>query len=192
MSAHIEPPFSIPADCWRQIFGNERPVAVEIGPGRGEFLLASAAQQPERNFFAIERSPARTRALEASVRKASLANVRVVWGDASCLVPMFPAASVVAFHVLFPDPWWKRRHGRRRIMTPRFVAAMRRALVSGGTIELVTDVAEYFAVAGRMLAADPGLVGVADPAPFAISTTFARKADSRGWRIHRSLHQRVA
>ena len=58
----------LPADCWQQIFGNDRPVAIEIGPGRGEFLLTSARAAPERNFFAIEHSRSRTREISARLQ----------------------------------------------------------------------------------------------------------------------------
>jgi len=181
----------VPADCWRQIFGNDRPVAVEIGPGRGEFLLASASRDPGRNYYAIEHSAARARALAAKLAASGLNNARVVAGDAPCLVASVPEACVAACYVLFPDPWWKRRHHKRRLWTPPFVAVLRRALAPGGTIELVTDVADYFAAAQRHLNADPQLEVVTVGHPAGLETSFARKAVRRGALLYRSVHRRV-
>lgn len=180
----------LPSDCWRQIFANDRPVAVEIGPGRGEFLLASARTDPGRNYFAIEHSAARTREIAARLARAGADNARVLGGDAACLIELFPESSVVAFYVLFPDPWWKRRHHKRRLWTPRFVAALRRALVHGGTIELVTDVGEYFAAAQACLDGDAELAAVTLGHPERLQTSFARKALQRGALLYRSIHRR--
>jgi tRNA (guanine-N7-)-methyltransferase len=181
---------TLPADCWRQIFGNDRPVALEIGPGRGEFLLASAQRQPAWNFFAIEHSASRTREVAARLADSAVENARVLCGDAACLVERVPAASVAAIYVLFPDPWWKRRHQKRRLWTPRFVAALHRALGAGGTVEMVTDVADYFALAQTYLAGESGLELVAIDHPDALPTSFARKAGRRGITIHRSVHRK--
>lgn len=185
-------PGPLPPDCWRRIFGNDQPVVVEIGPGRGEFLLDSARRNPGHNFFAIEHSPARTREIVQKLAQHEADNARAICGDAGCLIESFPPASVAAFHVQFPDPWWKRRHQRRRLWTPRFVAALCRALVAGGTVELITDVGEYFALAQRYLTEEPGLEVVTIGHTTAVQTSFARKAVRRGWVIHRSLHRRRA
>jgi len=182
----------LPRDCWRQLFANDWPVAVEIGPGRGEFLLDSAQRDPRRNFFAIEHSAARARQVAARLARAAAANARVICGDATCLIELFPSGSVAAFHVQFPDPWWKRRHQRRRLWTPRFAGALYRALVAGGTIELVTDVADYFALAQECLAGESGLEVVTIGGAADVRTSFARKAAQRGWAIHRSVHRRRA
>jgi tRNA (guanine-N7-)-methyltransferase len=166
-----------PADCWRQIFDNDRPVAVEIGPGRGEFLVASARQTAAQNFYAIERSAARARAIAAKLARAGVDNARVIAGDAVCVIDMLPPACVAAFHIQFPDPWWKRRHHKRRLWTPHFVSALRRALVVDGTIELTTDVGTSFALAGVPHRPGPGSVTVwASPEA---ATSFARRRRGR-------------
>lgn len=179
----------LPPDCWRQIFSNDRPVAVEIGPGRGEFLLASARADPQRNFFAIEHSASRTGEITARLGKSGVENVRVICGDAVCLIELLPEASVAAFYVLFPDPWWKRRHKKRLLWTPRFAAGVRRALARGGTVELITDVPDYFELAqSRLEGAGLEVVTIGHPAE--VQTSFARKAQARGVALHRSLHRR--
>ena len=154
---------TLPSDCWQQVFGNARPVTVEIGPGRGEFLVDTARRRPDWNCFAIEHSASRTAEVGRRLGAAGIGNARVLCADATCLVELMPAASVAAFYALFPDPWWKRRHHKRRLMTPFFVAALRRALRAGGTIELITDVEAYFALAGDALSGDAELELVGDP-----------------------------
>ena len=181
---------ALPADCWRHVFGNQRPVAIEIGPGRGEFLVASARRAPLYNFFAIEHSASRTREVAARLTRAGVDNARVLRGDASCLIELLPEACVIAFYILFPDPWWKRRHHKRRLWTPRFVTALRRALVCGGSVELITDVGDYFAAAQARLNADPELEVLTVGHPSAIETSFARKAAQRGAMLYRSVHRR--
>jgi tRNA (guanine-N7-)-methyltransferase len=184
--AELQP---LPPDWWRQVFSNDRPVAVEIGPGRGEFLLASARADPQRNFFAIEHSASRTREITAGLAQSGVENARVICGDAVCLIELLPAASVEAFYVLFPDPWWKRRHKKRLLWTPRFAAGVRRALTRGGTVELITDVADYFELAQRCLDGAGLAVVTIDHAATA-HTSFARKAQARGVALHRSVHTR--
>jgi tRNA (guanine-N7-)-methyltransferase len=176
---------------WSVVFGNTHPVYVEVGPGRGEFLLRTATEHPEHNFFAIERSRARIRELDAALgKRPHLANVRIVRGDAPCVLAMLPDASVAGYYVLFPDPWWKLRHRRRRVLTPEFIATLRRTLVPGGSIRLATDVAEYFVVAQEWLNADGGLERVESGQTLAPSTSFSRKAQRRGVPTYISVHRR--
>ena len=175
---------------WIQVFGNPHRVHIEVGPGRGEFLLRSAATNPQLNYYGIERSRSRTRSITQAIAKRALTNVRVMDADASCLLALLPAASVDAYYVFFPDPWWKRRHERRRLLTPCFVATLSRTLVSAGTISFATDVADYFALAQEYFAADPHLDRVNAESADAPSTSFARKALRRGVPIYASTHRR--
>jgi tRNA (guanine-N7-)-methyltransferase len=126
---------------WQDVFGNDRPVEIEIGPGRGEMLLAYATTSPATNFFAIERAPGRADALQAKAIVRGLDNVRVVAGDARCVLGrLVPTASVTAYHIFFPDPWPKRRHGKRRLFTDlEFARQLGRTLVHGGAVHVATD-----------------------------------------------------
>ena len=181
------------ASLWSAVFGNTLPVFIEVGPGRGEFLLASARDDLAHNYFAIERSRARVREIERTLTKhGDLANVRVINADAACTLALLPDACVAGYFVLFPDPWWKVRHHRRRLLTPELVATLRRTLVIGGLLLLATDVPGYFDVAQEYLGADAGLELIeAGPSP-APSTSFSRKAQRRGTPIYRSVHRRRA
>jgi tRNA (guanine-N7-)-methyltransferase len=123
------------------VFGNAHPVEVEIGPGRGDVLLAFAAARSERNFFAIERSAGLADALLARAEARGLTNVRVVAGDARCIVAeLVPPESVVAVHVYFPDPWPKTGHrGRRLFDRPHAAEVIARVLVPGGRVHVASD-----------------------------------------------------
>lgn len=178
------------AGFWKEIFGNDFPVTVEIGPGKGESLIRLARTNRQRSFFAIERSYALARSIENRLRELDLRNARVMAGDAACILALLPEACVDRYLVQFPDPWWKRRHWRRRLWTPSFVAQIRRTLVSDGEVELVTDVDEYFDLAQSQLDADAGLELVARAISADVSTDFARKAARRGATIQRSVHRR--
>lgn len=185
-------PVALPADCWRRLFGNDRPLAIEIGPGRGEFLRAIAAARPQWNFYAVERSSTRTAAITRALEAAGLTNARAVWADATCLLPLLPAGSAAAVYVQFPDPWWKRRHFKRRVWTPQLAAAIAHVLAVGAEIELLTDVEETLTLGVACLAAEPRLERVAVGRLERHDTDFARKALRRGGIIHRAVYRRRA
>lgn len=150
---------------WRHVFGNDNPVEIEIGPGRGDVLLAFAAADPATNFFGIEHRRAQAAAITARAAALGVGNVRVVAGDARCIVRhLVPPASVTAYHVYFPDPWPKTRHRARRLFQPSFVAALANSLVPGGAVHLATDVPQVFTDASRALAA-AGFQPVDIPSP---------------------------
>ncbi len=109
--ANLTPPVR-----WPEIFGNDHPVELEIGSGKGLFLANAAQARPGHNFLGIEM--AKKYAYKAAVRVAKLAlgNVRVLPGDALLFMSKYaPPASLQAAHVYFPDPWWKARHKKRRV-----------------------------------------------------------------------------
>jgi tRNA (guanine-N7-)-methyltransferase len=125
---------------WSVVFGNERPVEVEIGPGRGDVILAFASGSPGTNFFGIERTGGAAAAIAARAAQHGLTNVRVVAGDARYIVAhLIPAGSVAAYHLYFPDPWPKTRHRKRRLASEPFVRALARTLTRGGTVDVASD-----------------------------------------------------
>jgi tRNA (guanine-N7-)-methyltransferase len=175
-------------DFWQEIFGNANPIAVEIGPGLGEFLITAAVRRRDRNFFAIERSSSRAAHIEQRLLDKRLTNARVLRGDATCVLTILPDACVGTYYVQFPDPWWKRRHYRRRLMTGSFVAELRRTLRPGGTIELITDVEEYYELAVAALDADTGLELLSTDLDLMTATSFSRKAHQRGWHLRACIY----
>jgi tRNA (guanine-N7-)-methyltransferase len=127
----------------KKIFGHRAPVHVDLGCGDGSFLCALAQRLPDKNFLGIERLSGR---VQSSARKAaSLDNVRLLQMESSYAVRyLLPAESVETFYLLFSDPWPKRRHHRRRIVTPDFLDSVHVALEQNGVIYIATDHLNYF------------------------------------------------
>ena len=166
-------------ELWSDLFGNQQPVEIEIGPGRGEVLRAFARDRPEVNFFAIEFVRGAAAALAERCRTDGLANVRVLAADAGFVVGhLVPDASVAAYHVYFPDPWPKRRHRKRRVCTPAFARALRRTLAPGGSVHVASDLAWLFDDIARALVAE-GFARVGTP-PARPSSKFEGKYATAG------------
>lgn len=139
---------------WREIFGNDNPLRVEIGPGKGEFLLTLAAQEPKANYIAIEIRRKRVEKIKSKLARTELSNMRVYQGDAKQLLPeLFSAASIEILFIHFPDPWPKRRHERRRLLNEDFVAVVYELLMVRGKVYLTTDVASYADTIAQLFAA---------------------------------------
>ena len=136
-----------------QLFGNANPVVLEIGSGKGRFLIASATEQPDVNFIGIEKSLHYHRVIAERVGKRHLRNVRLINYDAfPVLRDMIPDASLSEIHVYFPDPWPRKREHKRRIIRAEVLAEMRRALAMGGGGIYVTDHRQYFEIAAPLIA----------------------------------------
>ena len=125
------------------IFGRKAPLHIDLGSGDGSFVCAQAQRMPDKNFLGIERLVNRVR---TSARKAAaLDNVRLLRMESSYAVRfLLPAESVESFYLLFPDPWPKRRHHRRRIVTSDFLNSIHSALERRGKIYIATDDVNYF------------------------------------------------
>ena len=125
------------------IFGRAAPLQVDLGCGDGSFLCELAHLHQDKNFLGIERLVGR---VAKACRKASpLDNVRVLNVESSYAVGyLLPKASVETFYLLFPDPWPKRRHQRRRIVRLDFLDSIHRALEDGGSLRIATDQLDYF------------------------------------------------
>ena len=111
------------------LFGRAAPLEVEVGSGKGLFLRNAAADRPEVDFLGIEVARKYAQFAAAGLAKAGLRNALVVHGDAIRLFhELLPDGSLAAVHVYFPDPWWKKRHRRRRVMRDSFVRDVERTL----------------------------------------------------------------
>jgi tRNA (guanine-N7-)-methyltransferase len=130
---------------WREVFGNNRPVELEIGFGKGTFLREAAQMFPDRNFLGLERANKYFRLVRGRLEKRGLENVRIVRGEAVHFLSHFvPDESLHAIHIYHPDPWPKRRHHKRRLLTRDFLALCLSKLVEGGGIVITTDFEKYF------------------------------------------------
>jgi len=148
------PPSDVQAPIeWSHLFGNDRPVELEVGSGKGLFLLNAATSDPGCNFLGVELSRKYAQLAGERLAKNRVANARIWRGDARhVLARLVPVASVRAVHVYFPDPWWKKRHKKRRVFTDSLVADVERALMPGGELRIASDVEEYFGIIKALVA----------------------------------------
>lgn len=130
---------------WRARFGERAArLELEIGCGHGGYALAFGRLRPGAALVGIEQRRKFAREVAARAEARGLGNVLVLQGDARLLAPrLFPAGSLAAIHVHFPDPWWKRRHERRRLVDDRMSVLLLRLLSPGGLLDFRTDVERY-------------------------------------------------
>ena len=130
---------------WEQVFTNANPVEIEIGCGKGRFVLAESSDRPHINFVGIERARKYLRITMDRLNRGGQANVRLLCVDAVyVLEQLILPSSVSVIHVYFPDPWPKARHHKRRLFRPPVARLMRSALIAGGEIRVASDHEEYF------------------------------------------------
>ena len=132
---------------WKNIFGNDRPVYLEIGMGKGRFLMNMAKEHPLVNFVGIERySSVLLRALEKydTEEYKELQNIRFLCMDATEIDDVFHEGEIRKIYLNFSDPWPKARHARRRLTSGTFLDRYAKILPPGGTLEFKTDNTELF------------------------------------------------
>ncbi|HEX7151881.1 MAG TPA: tRNA (guanosine(46)-N7)-methyltransferase TrmB [Thermoanaerobaculia bacterium] len=128
-----------------QLFGNTNPVILEIGSGKGRFLIATATERPDLNVIGIEKALHYHRVIRARVQKRNLTNLCLINHDAFLVLrEMIPDASLSEVHIYFPDPWPRKKERKRRIIRPEVLEQLRRVLVPGGAAIYVTDHHEYY------------------------------------------------
>jgi tRNA (guanine-N7-)-methyltransferase len=170
-----------------QLYGNDQPCTVEIGFGNGDHLLARALREPGRNFLGIEVHRPGVGRLLLSLRQAGLTNVRIDCHDAvEVLRDQLAPGSIDELQILFPDPWHKKRHHKRRLIEPQFVALAASRLRPGGLLALATDWEPYAEQMLEVLGACPLLENTVPGGGFAarpesrIVTRFERRGVTRG------------
>jgi len=182
-------------DPWdaTELFGRAAPLVIEVGSGKGLFVCRLAIDHPERNVMGIEVSRKYARHAAARLARTGAAHARMVQGDAiPMIVDRLPADSVAGVHVYFPDPWWKKRHRRRRIISSTFVAHVQRVLLPGGQLHFWTDVKEYFESALEIIGDSTQLRGPHFPAAVTPThdldyrTNFERRMRTHGIDVFRS------
>lgn len=182
---------------WREFWGNDNPIELDIGAGRGLFILKASQENPNRNYLGFEQEFQEGRRAARRFSKRHLSNARMVGGDAlTALKKLIPPHSVEAVHIYFPDPWWRRRHRRRRIFTDVLVDLCARALKPLGHLHAWTDVADYFEVMQSLVNHHAEFEPLAAPAERTpkndedYHTSFERKKRLAGATIYRGLWQR--
>ena len=176
----------------RAIFGNDAPLEIELGAGKGDFIVRRAQEFPARNFLAVELSGVVSRMLAVRCGRAGLGNLRVVRMDARTLVNlMLAAGSIAAYHIYFPDPWPKERHHKHRLFTPYFVASLCRTLRNEGLLFVATDVGEYAREIFAMLEVS-GLALSEEAVPGSDRTGFGRRFTAIGKPVHSRAYRKTS
>ena len=198
----LHPYFSTVAEIdgvinWQSFFGNDHPVELDIGCGRGKFLFDSTVARPETNWLGVELDFSEGRRGAKRIAKRELPNGRVLGGDArEFLIKHVEPHSVEAAHVYFPDPWWKTRHKKRRLFTDEFADLLANVVKHGGHVHSWSDVEEYFGIISALMNHHPEFEPL-PPAPEPEGkddadylTGFHRSRKKAGCTIYRGLWRR--
>jgi tRNA (guanine-N7-)-methyltransferase len=177
-------------------------VEVEVGPGKGTFLLAAAAARPDVFFLGIEASTGYARFGAQRLREAGLGNAMLLVDNARLyLEDRVPAGALRAVHVYFPDPWPKRRHRKRRFFVAQTPAIVHRALEDGGLLLIATDNAAYAGEIVALMGASPlfardaaaeARLAAAPPGHAFSPTNFERKYQKEGRILRRFAFRKIA
>ena len=133
----------------------ERPIEVDMGCGKGRFLLARARGCPETNHLGVDRLLGRIRKIDRKAVRAGLDNVRLLRMDAYYATTyLIPPECVRTYYIYFPDPWPKAHHQRHRLFNPAYMDALHRTLLPGGTVHMATDHLPYFAAVADIVRDD--------------------------------------
>jgi tRNA (guanine-N7-)-methyltransferase len=181
----------------RAVFGNEQPIEIEVGFGKGLFLVTAGQARPAVNFLGIEIERKYQLFTANRLAKRALHNVRLACADARTFFrDRLPAGLVQAVHVYFPDPWWKKRHHKRRLFTEDFARQCARVLASGGQLHLASDVDEYFDIITALVDRLPDLERLPPPAVKSAEhdldylTNFERKYRQQGKTVYRAEYRK--
>ncbi len=183
--------------AWSEIAALDRPVELEIGSGKGLFLQAAGAQRQSHQFVGIELAAKFANRAAQRVARHELSNVKVLRGDAQkFLRDVVPDDSVASVHVYFPDPWWRNKHKKRRVLNEQTLSDIQRVLLPGGEFHFWTDVLDYYEhICGQVMElttlAGPRYVPER-PAAHAMdyTTHFERRARTGGQPVYRAVFQK--
>lgn len=169
------------------LFGTGGPIEVDVGCGKGRFLMAKARKNPGVPFLGIDKRLKRIEKVDRKVCREGLRNVRLLLAEAAEVIEeRLPPLSVQTFYIFFPDPWPKRRHHRRRLFSGDFIDALHRTLLPEGRVNLATDDEDYYRQIRKLLAGDARFVEAAPYLPTEDETTeFETTFVTLGSRIHR-------
>jgi tRNA (guanine-N7-)-methyltransferase len=172
----------------QSLFARAAPLEIELGAGRGDFIIDRAAHFPQHNFLAVEVAATVAQLMAVRAGYCGLTNLRVVRMDARPLVNlMLPDRSVSAYHIYFPDPWPKERQLKHRLFTPFFAASLKRTLAPGAPLYIATDVGDYAGAIFAMVE-EAGMRREDVAVPGACGTGFARKFIAAGRAVYAAAY----
>jgi tRNA (guanine-N7-)-methyltransferase len=156
LDRHLRMVDQLPATISSQtLFGNDAPLEMEVGSGKGLFMQNASGRNPEHNFFGVEIAYKYAAQAAERLAKHDRVNAMMASGNAEPLLEKSIAdQSLAAVHIYFPDPWWKKKHKKRRVVNPQSIKHIYRVLSPGGAFHFWTDVLEYFESAIEMIAAE--------------------------------------
>lgn len=173
---------------WERVFGRRAPLAVEIGSGRGEALVALAQSHPEWNIVAFEVFTPAVASTLSRISRHGVDNVRIVLANGvEGLGVLFAPGSVAELWTFFPDPWHKPRHHKRRLVSPEFAALVASRLAAEGAWRLATDWSDYAEHMRAVLDAAPGLINPHDGWAPRLAERPITKYEARGLAAGRTI-----
>lgn len=172
------------------LFSKVRPVIVEIGFGNADYLIHLAETRPAYNIIGFEISSQSMAKAEDKIEKRRLNNVRPIHSPAeTALAHLLAPESVYEFHINYPDPWFKKKHSRRRLIQRETVDLLTSRLVTGGILLLATDIAEYADMSDEILSQTAGLTNrFTRPWVHELAGRFRTKYEIKGYREGRAGH----
>ena len=180
------------------LFSSENPLEIELGSGKGLFLNRTAAENPARNFIGLEIRKKYAMYSAIRLERVGIANAAMFQGDGLLFCNKYiPTATVHAVHVYFPDPWWKQKHHKRRVLNVGFMGDVVRILQPGGKLHFWTDVRAYFDSTLELISQFDELIGPHDvqeqQAEFDMDyrTHFERRTRKHNETVYRSEFERA-
>jgi tRNA (guanine-N7-)-methyltransferase len=176
-----------------QVFGRLAPLEIDLGCGDGGFVTQLAAQFPERNYLGIEKLGGRILRGCKKALRLGVQNVRFLRIESSYAIQhLLPPGSAEIVHLLFPDPWPKRKHKRRRLVQPSFLEAVHRLLATEGRFRIATDEEKYFLAIRELIRPEMFLEVPPDPGETYPVTAFERHFLEEGAPIYRMELRKVS
>ncbi len=177
-------PFQATPPDWDAVFGRQAPRVLEIGFGMGDATAKIAATLPQFDFIGCEVHEAGVGSLLQRIDEAGLMNLRILQHDAvEVLAHMLPKANLHGVHLFFPDPWHKKRHHKRRLVQPAFMADLVQSIAPGGYFHAATDWEPYAQQMLEVLSAEPALQNTAPGFAEKPSYRPLTKFEARGLRL---------
>ncbi|MCZ6516467.1 MAG: tRNA (guanosine(46)-N7)-methyltransferase TrmB [Gammaproteobacteria bacterium] len=174
------------------LFGREAPRVLEIGFGNGDALVAQAGQNPDLDFLGIEVHEPGIGHCLLEANRQGVENLRLIQHDAVDVIrDQIPNGSLRSINLFYPDPWPKKRHHKRRLVQPEFMALVTASLEPGGCLHTVTDWPDYAEHIASVVDNNPLMVPISMPQPQRLRTRFEARGEALGHDRYEQVYQRM-